>query len=259
MLLFAAYAYLSLTAELADGGSQTYSTGTGEQKTIPLAGGSSIVLDAESALKIEPGRNVTQVFLIKGRAYFKLIHDPSHQTAVHTPWTKLVDVGTKFSVELFDKAQTVVITEQGMVEAEVQSPSASDSSSAGPATVERTTLLEDQILLTRPFDTMAHFRTGSLTQAELERRLAWRDGVLIYRAGDSLGAVVREINRYRKIKISVDPSARGLSVGGLYYINQLDNFAAAVAYKYHLQMYRLGPHEVLLSRKQPARQRDIPQ
>jgi transmembrane sensor len=248
ILLMTAFTQLTLTLKLADSG-RIYTTATGEQRTISLAGGSRIVMDAESALKIVAAGNVTQVFMLQGRAYYDLTQNPSRQTAVYTPGTKLLDVGTKFTVELLDEAKTLVVLQEGMVEAEVRSSSVLDGSTPGPPAVERTTLLDHQILLVQPLDSRAHVRTESLTQAQLDRRLYWKDGVLDFQGGDSLEAVVRELNRYCKIKIRVDPSARDVKVGGRYRINDFDHFAEMVADQYKLQISQQGPNEVNLSRK----------
>ena len=59
-----------------------YNTAVGEQRTVVLADGSSVVLNTDSLLRVAFSRNLRRVELVRGEALFSVSHDPSRPFAV---------------------------------------------------------------------------------------------------------------------------------------------------------------------------------
>jgi len=71
-------------------------------------------------------------------------------------------------------------------------------------------------------------RAAVVSDAELGRKLAWRQGQLIY-SGQPLTEVLADISRYTDIQIELaDPGLRNLPVGGAFSVNQTDAIFAAL-------------------------------
>jgi transmembrane sensor len=67
-----------------------------------------------------------------------------------------------------------------------------------------------------------------VSDAELGRKLAWRQGQLIY-SGQPLAEVLADIGRYSDIQIELaDPALGNLPVGGSFSVNQTDAIVAAL-------------------------------
>jgi len=67
-----------------------------------------------------------------------------------------------------------------------------------------------------------------MSDVELGRKLAWRQGQLIY-SGQPLADVLADISRYSDIQIELaDPALRNLPVGGAFSVNQTDAIFAAL-------------------------------
>lgn len=86
-----------------------YHTGAGQTQTITLEDGSSVHLDARSAIRIaDRGRHVT---LVGGRAFFDVVHDEAAPFTVIADEMRVVDVGTQFDVSLRTDAIGVALAE----------------------------------------------------------------------------------------------------------------------------------------------------
>src|SRR6185295_1307804 len=71
-------------------------------------------------------------------------------------------------------------------------------------------------------------RAEVVSDAELSRKLAWRQGQLIY-AGQPLAEVLADVGRYSDIEIEIaDPALRDLPVAGAFNANQTDAIVAAL-------------------------------
>ena len=71
-------------------------------------------------------------------------------------------------------------------------------------------------------------RAEVVSDADLGRKLAWRQGQLIY-SGQPLVEVLADIGRYSDIEIELaDPALRNLPVGGAFNVDQTEAIFAAL-------------------------------
>ena len=86
----------------------TYRTGTGEQRSIALADGSLIELDAQSTVRIRYSDSHRRIELVQGQALFKVSHDANRPFVVDSGETRIRAVGTQFDV--YRKKNGAIVT-----------------------------------------------------------------------------------------------------------------------------------------------------
>ena len=78
----------------------------------------------------------------------------------------------------------------------------------------------------------------TLAQAELERDLSWRDGMLVFDR-EPLAQVVAEISRYTPIDIVItDPALRQLEFGGYFPTGDVEALLSTLEDSFGIQVDR---------------------
>jgi transmembrane sensor len=118
-----------------------YSTGIGEQRSITLADGSSIDLNARSRIQIRFSEHERDIDLLEGQALFRVAKDKSRPFVVHSEGAAVRAVGTEFDVYQKKSGTTVTVLEgrvsvldtAAMVQlARKEVPGGPDASRSGP-------------------------------------------------------------------------------------------------------------------------------
>jgi len=86
-----------------------YRTGTGEMRNVTLSDGSSVTLDADSAIAVDYGDGRRGVRLLAGRAWFDVAHDEKHPFTVAAATARVRVTGTAFDVGLDDDSIDVAL------------------------------------------------------------------------------------------------------------------------------------------------------
>jgi len=199
---------------------QSYVTAVGGQKKFTLADGSVVALNTNSQIDVELRGDRRDVHLVRGEAYFEVVHDKTRPFTVYADQYVVRDIGTAFAVHLLDKCLVNVRVTKGSVEiaARTRKGKVSDEAkSLGIVAAGHDVVFGQRIE-----------RAAVVSDAELGRKLAWRQGQLIY-SGQPLAEVLRDISRYSDIEIELaDPALRELPVGGAFSVNQTDAIFAAL-------------------------------
>lgn len=165
--------------------SADFTTERGERRTIMLSDGSSVLLDADSALIDEYTPAERRVRLIRGGAFFDVIPS-STPFIVEAANGEVRVLGTGFDVRLLDDG--------GLVTLERGSVSVSIAHETGAMVLEPGQQVR-----------FGAGGIGTVQNVELQDALAWRGGRFIfYRA--RLADVVQEIQRYRRGRIVIATS-----------------------------------------------------
>jgi transmembrane sensor len=149
-------------------------TALGQREIVALADGSRVQLGSDSAIDIRYGADLRRVRLVRGEAYFDVIHDAQRPFVVDAGDDAVHDIGTAFSVRLEGDGVEVVV-ERGAVEV---------TGAAAPVM-----LAPNQ---------RVHYgkgRNAHVEPANIVEDLAWTSGRLILE-DRSLREVVDELNRY---------------------------------------------------------------
>jgi transmembrane sensor len=173
-------------------GTNTYTTGFGEQRTCKLKDGSIVYLNTDSRVEVRFSQQGRDVWLVRGEALFVVEHDASRPFVVHAGQSQIRAVGTQFDVYRREDATTVSVVE-GVVQVE-----ATGSSAPQAADSLRVTAGEG-----------ADVHAGSVTAHPLQNvagATSWRERRLVF-TDAPLSEVAREFNRYNRTRIRVEGAA----------------------------------------------------
>jgi transmembrane sensor len=189
-------------------------TAKGEFRKVPLADNSVATINSGSQMEFRLTQQKRQVSLTRGEAWFEVAKDKSKPFIVDTGDVLVRAVGTAFGVRRFANGAEVLVTE-GTVEVWSRDGSA------------------QKRLLTAGEHTFVDIHATQISVArqprEVERKLAWREGKLIFN-NQTLSEAVADFNRYspRKIVI-VDPQLWNRKLVGQYQIDEPELFAKDVS------------------------------
>src|SRR5471032_1190625 len=196
-----------------------YETAVGDQRRITLADGSSVILNTNSRLDVDFSGNHRNVHLMRGEAYFEVVHDKTRTFTVYASNYVVRDIGTAFDVHLTKTG----LVEVGVTKGSVEVTPANGAHVSGPAKSLGIVVAGHDIVLGQKVE-----RTAVVSSADMGRKLAWRQGELIY-TGQPLGEVLADVSRYSDIKIELaDPALENLPVGGAFRTDQIAAIFAAL-------------------------------
>jgi transmembrane sensor len=218
---------------------QSYATAIGGQKKFALADGSVVTLNTNSQIDVEIRGDCRDVHLVRGEAFFDVVHDEKRPFIVHANQYVVRDIGTAFAVHLTEKGLINVRVTKGRVEIAARAGEGQASlraKSLGILSAGQDVLFGQKIE-----------RAEIMSDAELGRKLAWRQGQLIY-SGQPLADVLADISRYSDIQIELaDPALRDLPVGGAFSVNQTDAIFAALENNFGVHAEWLDARHVRLT------------
>ena len=191
-------------------------TPAAHRRSLTLADGSRVELNARTSLRIENSRTERRVQLVTGEAYFVVSKDQKRPFIVETPAGSVRVTGTIFNVRSETASQLEVTVVQGSVQV-------CPGMTGGPIAPKTVTLGAGDRLSASPGD--AKFQM--LTSSALEDALAWRRGRIVCN-GMPLAEVAARFAYYHGRNITVAPDAANLLVGADYSLDDLDGFFTAL-------------------------------
>ncbi|THD71157.1 FecR domain-containing protein [Phenylobacterium sp.] len=188
---------------------QTYATGKGEHRTVKLADGSTLELNAGSSLSVTLGRHERHVIMPQGEAVFDVAADKARPFLIDAGDRTVRVVGTRFDLRRRGDALSVTV-ERGVVEVRPGGDLAGRVWRLHPG--ER-------------LDTTQGVAAVALTTADPQQVESWRAGRLIFR-DQPLGDVVADLNQQFAKPITLeDPALAQVRVSGVLV---LDDQAAVI-------------------------------
>ena len=199
-----------------------YSTGIGEQRTIALADGSTVELNARSKIDVHYTERERSIDLLAGQALFRVVKDSSRPFVVESDETAVRAVGTQF--DIYQKSSgTLVTVVEGRVAvrgdavgtatapAEGGSPTVRDTAPAALSARPGEVLLSEgeQLLVAQGTRTVPR-------HANVDAATAWTQQRLVFEF-TTLTEVVEEFNRYNRRPLVIDdPELREFHVSGSF-------------------------------------------
>ncbi len=249
-------------------GAREFSTAVGEQASYTLEDGTRITLNTNSEVKIDYTDARRAITLVRGEANFDVAKNPERPFVVYAGGGIVWAVGTAFNVRYLGDTVDVIVTE-GRVK--VFSDTQSDEKSqqlaveltakhstghpADPASakVNRPTT-PNEIKKEALLDAGQSLRYSQVIQAqepvrkeELDRKLAWQKGALIFK-GETLDQALVEIARYTdKHIVIVDPDIGKLRVGGHYKTDDIDALLSSLGEGFDIDVQHATGNRILLS------------
>ncbi len=234
-----------------NGGLPEHATVVGEQRTIILEDGSSILLNTNSRVRVAYTAEARNVYLNQGQAHFDVASNSAKPFNVYAGQGMVRAIGTAFSVYLKEALLEVTVTE-GSVELNAVE---SEKTVARPllepvpnaATIKKLAVVNagqnakfDQVIKSiKSIETV--------DTPEILRKLAWREGLLKF-AGAPLYEVIEEVSRYTSMSIVIlDPEIRELRIGGFFKVGETDKMFEALESSFGIRVERLNDNLVHLA------------
>jgi len=166
-------------------------TAAGEVRVVALADGSTVTLDAGSAIAVDFDGQGRRIELLRGQAFFEVVSMPARPFTVDAAGVRATVTGTKFSVHAGADDVRIALAE-GAVEV---------TRIAAPDTPVRLGPGERAVVARR----QGTIETSGVAVAEIA---AWRGGRLIVR-GETLATVVETLDRYLPGMVVIGDAAIG--------------------------------------------------
>ncbi|WP_313291815.1 FecR family protein [Rhizobium rhizoryzae] len=207
-----------------------FETATGRQTTVRLPDGSMMMLNTDTAVATDFEGGRRHIRLLRGEAFFDVVHDPARPFTVSGHYGEVQVLGTAFSVRTGDDEDQVVL-ERGRV----QVLCLCDGKGMGKAELvpgEAVSITASAVSPVRATDPSA--------------TLAWREGRIIFENA-SLGAVLEELRRYHRGPIVVaDERVNRLVVTGNYRLDNVEGALRTVADAAGVGFYRIPGGIIIL-------------
>ncbi len=191
---------------------QTYQTATGQVREVVLPDGSIVGLNTQTELEWVGNPHDRSVRLIRGEAYFQVVHDPSRPFRILLAHSEVQVLGTRFDVYQMANGDVRVSVVSGTVAVE----GLDSSVGATPSWSRR--LTAGQQIEYSPVGLVADVHS-----ILAQKVIRWRQGILETQ-GEPLSDFVSDLSRYTTERIVIaDPRAAVQKVGGAFSIHDIDD------------------------------------
>ncbi len=170
---------------------QRYYTAMGERKTVQLADGSSVTLEAESAIVVNLTADRREIDLALGGAYFDVVMDGTRPFSVKADHADIRVLGTAFDVRRNATDMRIAVAEGVIAVSNSRGPETSKQLQAG-----------HQLIIGSDGE------LSEVSQFDPATAFSWLEGRLVY-DNVALRDVLVEVNRYRDKKIILANEALG--------------------------------------------------
>jgi transmembrane sensor len=218
----------------------SYETASGERRTITLADGSRVSLDASSRLEVHYTNEQRKLVLLAGQARFDVAHNSLRPFLVEARGHTVIATGTAFNIDLLGPIELVTLIEGRVVITRSQG-------SLVPLAAFRHPPLADVVLIPGQQAALGPMSHPILATVDLKRTSAWEDGMLDF-DNEPLTSVVARINRYNERQIVVSPSVADVRISGVFKTGDTATFIDAVSHYLPLSATDRGTDIVIASR-----------
>lgn len=205
-----------------------FQTETGSQTTVHLPDGSTMMLNTDTAVATDFKAGRRYIRVLRGEAFFDVVHDPAHPFTVIGHYGEVKVLGTAFSVKAGDDGDQVVL-ERGRVQVLCL------CDGKGKAELE-------------PGETVSITASAvsAVRAADPSVTLAWREGRIVFENA-SFGAVLDELRRYHRGPIVVtDERVNQLVVTGNYRLDNVEGALRTLADAAGIGFYRIPGGLIIL-------------
>lgn len=196
---------------------ETIATSVAQRRTLELADGSIVELNARTSLLVDLGAHERHVRMADGEAFFTVAKDKSRPFIVETPAGSVRVTGTVFDVHADTAVDLTVTVVEGSVQ--VSPGHGRDGQPRAPVA-----LTPNEQLVTAG---NAPAEKHTLTPAEIEDALAWRRGEVVF-DDTPLSSALARYARYHGRTIAPAAAVAHLRLSGRYRLDDLNAFLNAI-------------------------------
>jgi len=219
-----------------------FETAVGAQSTVELSDGTDITLNTNSRIRVAYSAEQRLVFLERGEIHIDVAHDASRPLSVVAGNRVLQAVGTTFIVRIDSAQQVELVVTEGRVL--VGARPANTDIAMSPVRMP-----DDALSVAKGEEVMLGGHDSAvktLAPEDIEVRLSWRDGNLIFR-GEALGKAVAEISRYTQVEfVFMDDDLQKVRIAGLFKAGDVTGFLAALQANFDIAYERIDDDRILL-------------
>lgn len=188
----------------------TYATALGEQRSLQLADGSTVQLNARSRIRIHYSDGRRDIDLLSGQALFHVAKDPGRPFVVRSGGTEVRAVGTQFDV--YKKTGGVVVT---VIEGRV-AVSGGERSGSGANLPSQNNMETKSYLAAGEQATVLAADIQKNAHANVSEAIAWTKRQLVFDY-TPLNEVAEEFNRYNQRHLQIDaPHLGDIKISGVF-------------------------------------------
>lgn len=197
---------------------RTYRTGIGQIDNVVLPDGSMVYLNTDSKLRWIGTPHNRRVQLLRGEAFFEVVHDPARPFRILLAHSEVRVLGTRFDVYREHDGDVLVTVVSGTVSVEGLGAGA-----AVPPTWERRLTANQQI----EYSPVGMIDDVHPTLAA--NVIRWRQGIVETR-GEPLAKFVSNLSRYTPQRIVItDSRAAHMRIGGAFSVRNVPSTLERIA------------------------------
>jgi transmembrane sensor len=198
---------------------ETTATLSGGLRRMELPDGSSVTLNADSAVEVQFTSTARRVRLRRGEAHFTVAKNPHRPFVVEASGVAVKAVGTAFNVRLGADVVEVLVTE-GQVRVEDAARGLSLLTPAGATATREIAVVmnsgDKAVIAIKAEAAPAAAAMAVLSTREIEAALAWQKRSLEY-TDAPLSAIVADFNRHNQHRLVIaDPTLAIRRFGGTF-------------------------------------------
>jgi transmembrane sensor len=233
-----------------------YMTHVGEQRIVILADGSKLHLNSGTRILVRFLGQYREIDVLEGETYFSLAPDLRRPIRIFAAADTITGNASEFDVSQIEGRVEVVAMRGDLSVMSFDSSGApltqhivgrADRSKSNPIS-----LRAGEMATIRAQRDVANVLLDSRTPTDIERLLAWRDGLLAF-SNQSAAEVVASFNRYNRQQMAItDQEIARLRLSGNFQFNDPESFILALqriypAFKIVAQLQPTGA--IVLSRR----------
>ena len=222
-----------------------YETAIGEQSTVNLPDGTQVVLNTSSRIEVEYTDQYRMLRLERGEIHVQVAKDKDRPLSVIAGEQIVQAVGTAFSLEITSDQQIELVVTEGKVLVGVHKASSKGAIESSPVRLDSssvTVAAGEELILGAPEEEIIE-----VSPAEIEVKLSWRQGNLIFR-GESLEEAMTEIGRYTTVQfVIMDDDLKKVRIAGLFKAGDVDGLLATLRENFDISNQRTEDGKILLT------------
>ena len=197
-------------------------------------------LNTNTRLQVRITRHLRQLTLEQGEVHVDVAHDPDRPFRVQAGDKVLEAIGTSFNVRIDEDQSVELIVTEGRVRVELLA----ETFSVEQSEPDNAVLEQGERIVLDEFP-----EVEPITEEFIEVKLAWRDGMLVFR-GISLSEAVREVGRYTHLEFLIQSEdLKEKRVGGVFRAGDVEGFLANLHANFDIVNQRTGEETIALSLK----------